>query len=104
MSDHPATIRVLPGHLRALGDSVSGCADPATSAARAVRGMADLSALTPVGPALTDFRVGWSRLLAIVADDTARCGLAIRTAADAWAARDAALAEAVARAGGWAPV
>jgi hypothetical protein len=102
MSDHP-TIRVLPDHLRALGGSVSRCAQPAASSARAVRGLAELSTFTPVGPALADFRIGWSRLLAIVADDTARCGLAVLAAADAWEAQEGALTTALARSGGRTP-
>ncbi len=103
MSDHAATIHVQPEQLHALGESVSRCAGPVASSARAVRGMAELSAATPVGSALADFRAGWSALLAIVAEDVARCGLAVLAAADAWQAQESALARGIARSGGRVP-
>ncbi len=103
MSDHAGTIHVVPGHLRALGESVSRCAGPVASAARTVHGMGALSAATPVGPALADFRAGWSGLLALVAEDVARCGLALLAAAEAWETREADLARSIAGSAGRAP-
>jgi hypothetical protein len=103
VSDHSATIQIRPDQLRAVAGSVSRCAGDVSGAARILRATADLSAVTPVGPALTDLRTGWSELLAIVAEDSARCGLAVLAAADAWEARETGLARAMARSGGWAP-
>ena len=103
MADHGSGIRVVPGQLRVVADAVDRNGESLGSAARAVGTMPDLSPTTPLGPALADFRTAWATLIGIAADDAARCGRALRTAATEWEATDAGVGHTIAASSGRVP-
>jgi len=88
-------IALQPEEIAAFGGQLLGQVGVVSVAHGCVAGLPDLSGTTPVGPALTDVRQVWSRVLAVLGADVEASARAIGTAAAAWSRQEATVTRAV---------